>query len=305
MARDRQRGRVGIRRITRSDTITEARGSRLKRAVNVALTKSTGYQLARAGPGQQSSGRPRPSGRRVNRLVKQPIFILTSVRSGSTLLRVILNSHSKICAPHELHLRTLQVTITEQFGKESMQHLGLDERSLEHLLWDRVLHRELEASGKQLIVDKTPNTVFIYDRLREAWPKARFIYLLRHPAAIADSLFRARKDPVLADVIQRVVEYTAMIDEARAELPGLTVRYEDLVAEPEQVTAELCAFLGVPWEPSMIDYGQFDHGPFVPRIGDWKKKIRSGRIDSEIVLPAEADVPDELRDACRAWGYLP
>ena len=78
---------------------------------------------------------------------------------------MILNSHSKICAPHELHLRTLQVTITEQHGKESMQYLGLDEHSLEHLLWDRVLHRELEASGKQLIVDKTPNTVFSYERL--------------------------------------------------------------------------------------------------------------------------------------------
>jgi hypothetical protein len=220
------------------------------------------------------------------------------------LLRVILNSHSKVCAPHELHLATLQVTITEQFGKESMQYLGLDERKLEHLLWDRVLHRELEASGKQLIVDKTPNTAFSYERLREAWPKARFIYLLRHPAAIADSLFRARTDPVRSEVIQRVVEYTEVIDEARAKLPGLTVRYEDLVAEPERVTTELCAFLGVPWEASMIDYGQFDHGPFVPRIGDWRQKIRSGRIDSEIVLPTDDEIPDELRDACRSWGYL-
>lgn len=279
----------------------------MKHVVNSALTKTTGYQLTRRPDPDTREPKPGTAakpGRRVNRLVKDPTFILTSVRSGSTLLRVILNSHSMICAPHELHLRTVRVNITQRFGEESMQHLGLDQRSLEHLLWDRILHRELMASGKRLIVDKTPNIVFEHERLAEAWPKARFIFLLRHPAAIAESLYRARKDAVLPEVITNVAEYAAMVDTARSRLPGLTVRYEDLVTEPERVTAEVCDFLGVPWERDMINYGDFDHGPLVPRIGDWKKKIRSGRIDSELTLPADTEIPDELRPACRAWGYL-
>jgi sulfotransferase family protein len=274
---------------------------RAKAAVNHALTRSTGYQLTRVTPKLAKPARRRP---RVDRLVTQPTFILSSVRSGSTLLRAILNSHSQICAPHELHLATLRVTITEKFGQESMQHLGLDERSLEYLLWDRLLHRELTASGKQLIVDKTPNAVFIWERLREAWPGARFIVLLRHPAAIADSLFQVRKDPVMADVLSRVVQYTEKIDEARAALPGITIRYEELVTAPERVIAEICAYLGVPWEPTMLDYGSFDHGPFRPRLGDWSAKIRSGQIDANIVSPAEDDIPASLRAACLSWGYL-
>jgi hypothetical protein len=279
---------------------------RVKQVVNSALTRATGYQLTRS-PDAARRGKSPASGqpvRRVNRLVKDPTFILTSVRSGSTLLRVILNSHSMICAPHELHLRTLRVNITQRYGEESMQHLGLDQRSLEHLLWDRVLHRELTASGKRLIVDKTPNIVFEHERLVEAWPKARFIFLLRHPAAVAESLYRARKDAVLTQVIKNVADYAATVDAARRTLPGLTVRYEDLVTAPERVTAEVCSFLGVPWERTMLDYGDFDHGPLVPRIGDWKKKIRSGRIDSELVLPNDDDIPPELREACRTWGYL-
>jgi hypothetical protein len=278
---------------------------RMKQLVNGVLSRTTGYQLTRV-PANGTGATPKVPGprKRVDRLVPEPTFILTSVRSGSTLLRVILNSHSQICAPHELHLRTLHVTIGQEYGKESMRQLSLDERRLEYLLWDRLLQRELTASGKQIIVDKTPNIVFVWERLQEAWPKARYIFLLRHPAAIADSLFRIRKEPVMADVLTRVIEYTRKIDEARAALPGLTVRYEELVNSPERVTAEICAYLGVPWEPTMIDYGSFDHGGFKPRIGDWSAKIRSGRIDTDIVLPADEDIPASLRPASINWGYL-
>ncbi len=46
----------------------------------------------------------RPSDPR-DRLVQRPCFLLSSVRSGSTLSRVILNSHSQIHSPHEMHFR--------------------------------------------------------------------------------------------------------------------------------------------------------------------------------------------------------
>lgn len=277
----------------------------MKGAINRGLARATGYQIVRAPKTEEelAAARLRRAGR-VDRLVSDPVFVITSVRSGSTLLRVILNSHSQICAPHELHIRTLRVKFEPPLAKESMAAVGLDERKLEHLLWDRVLDRELTASGKSIIVDKTPNMVFIHKRLVEAWPKARFIFLLRHPAAIADSLFRARENPEMDDVVNRVLEYVTAIDRARAALPGPTVRYEQLVAEPERVTKELCSFLGVPWERTMIDYGKFDHGPLVPKLGDWTEKIQTGQIDTNIVVPTDDEIPPALLDACKAWGYV-
>lgn len=237
-------------------------------------------------------------------MVKSPVFLLSSVRSGSTLLRVILDTHSKILAPHELHMRVIRVKIQAGFGELSVKEIGLDERRLEYLLWDRLLHRLLSASGKQIIVDKTPNNVFMWERLPEAWPKARFIFLLRHPAAIADSLYRATKDPVWEQTVERVLEYSTALETARASLGGLTVKYEDLVADPPGVTRSICEFLNVPWEASMLDYGSVDHGRYVNRLGDWSKKIRSGEIHADITLPADADVPPELVDLSKAWGYL-
>lgn len=46
-----------------------------------------------------------------------------------------------------------------------MRELELDERELEHLFWDRVLHRVLQRSGKDLIVDRSPFNVQIWQRL--------------------------------------------------------------------------------------------------------------------------------------------
>ncbi|HEX3824931.1 MAG TPA: sulfotransferase [Mycobacteriales bacterium] len=276
-------------------------GGRFKKAVNHALERTTGHQITRV--------RVEPTRRhRVNRLVTRPTFIIAPVRSGSTLLRVILDSHSEICAPHELHLRTMHVRVTE-YGQRAVEQIGLDERALEHLLWDRVLHRELAASGKKIIVEKTPNTVFGWDRLQEAWPRARFIFLLRHPASIADALGRVRDGAANktfdeSEVVERIREYTEQVEQARSNLPGLTVKYEELVKEPERVVSGICRFLEVEWEPAMLDYGAFRHGPYVPRLGDWGPKIRSGHIDSDIVVPADDQVPEALRPISAAWDYL-
>jgi hypothetical protein len=273
------------------------------------LAKATGYQLTRldepAGvvhaPGKAVN---KPLKRRGDRLVPSPVFLLSSVRSGSTLLRVILDTHSQICAPHELHLRVLKVSITQKYGRASIRQMGLDERKLEHLLWDRLLHRELSNSGKKVIVDKTPNNLFMWKRLPQAWPQARFIFLLRHPAGVVDSLMRLKPNQVEDEVIAKVKRYTELMDAAREGLTGRTVRYEELTAEPERVTKEICDYLGVDWEPGMLDYGAASHGPYKPKLGDWSDKIRSGQIDSDIVLPSDDEVPAELRDAARRWGYL-
>src|SRR5260370_26432337 len=111
------------------------------------------------------------------RLVESPVFILSSIRSGSTLLRCMLDTHSLIHAPHEMHLVDLAVQVDGRFAGLAMRVAGLDERELEHLLWDRVLHRELVRSGKRLIVDKTPTNLLRWQRVARRWPNSRYLLL--------------------------------------------------------------------------------------------------------------------------------
>jgi hypothetical protein len=272
-----------------------------KRNVNALLARVTGYELAPRFPGA-GRGRRRPIGPG-ERLIAAPVFVICSLRSGSTLLRVLLDSHSQLHAPHELHLRYVSVALTEKWAERAMHEMGLDDRQLEYLLWDRILHRQLEASGKRRIIDKTPNNVFIVDRLKECWPDAQFIYLLRHPAMIARS-----RDNVKAGVepeknVDLIRRYCEAVEQARQTYDGVTVRYEELTTDPAAVTQGLCSYLGVPWEQDMLSYGKFDHGRYAAGLGDWQSKIMTGRIQPSEPPPPPEAIPAPLLEISRTWGY--
>ncbi|WP_274543579.1 sulfotransferase family protein [Streptomyces sp. AC1-42T] len=226
------------------------------------------------------------------------MFLLSTMRSGSTLLRCVLGSHSAVHAPHELHLGQVHVS-TGASADLALQVAGLDPQELRFLTWDRWLHRELSRSGKSVLVEKTPSNVRIWKDIATCWPEARYIFLIRHPAHIAASLQAAGYD----NPTSVVTASATLLEQARAELPGPTVRYEDLTAHPEDVTEELCKHLGLQWEPRMLDYGRQNHGPFIPVIGDWSERIHSGRIQPSRPLPDEADIDEDLRTLCAVWGY--
>jgi hypothetical protein len=96
----------------------------VRKQINNALRRSIEYELRRWPP--TARDKPDPARRleappiapdpadhadlvarcrEIDRLLTGPTFVLSSVRSGSTLLRLILDSHPEICSPHELHLR--------------------------------------------------------------------------------------------------------------------------------------------------------------------------------------------------------
>jgi hypothetical protein len=100
-----------------------------------------------------------------------------------------------------------------------------------------------------------------------------------------------------------VRRYCDAIEAARHTYDGHTVRYEDITADPERETRRLCEFLGVAWEPGMLDYGQFDHGRMKAGLGDWSEQIKSGQVQAPKPLPAPEEVPEALRALTEAWGY--
>ncbi|MEU1736871.1 sulfotransferase [Streptosporangium sp. NPDC020145] len=276
-----------------------------QRTVSKALVRVTGFQLNRVRDAPEEEREPiRPPADPVtDRLLTAPIFVLSPVRSGSTLLRALLNAHSMLHAPHELHVRRLSVDFGTSLSKRAMEALGHNGADLEHLLWDRVLHRELVRSGKSFIVDKTPANAFAFERIATCWPDARFVFLLRHPASIAKSWHEAgpeRRTPQEAAL--DALRYMKAVQRARRALDGLTVRYEDLTENPRRETRRLCDFLGVPWETGMLEYGEQE--VLQKGLGDWKDKIRSGSVQPGRALPAPDEVPEALRPMAVTWDYL-
>ncbi|MFG1668679.1 sulfotransferase family protein [Streptomyces sp. Y7] len=267
-----------------------------------AIPKPRGPRPER--PAAEAAGRPVDPA--VDRLLKRPVFILTSVRSGSTLLRMMLGAHSRLHASHELHLTGLEVYFKAHSPTEkSMRALGLGHEELEALLWDRTLHRELVKAGKSFVVEKTPGNAFAWRRIAAAWPDARFVFLRRHPAAVARSWHEAVPDRTAGDAATRVLKYMEAMEEAYAEVGGHILRYEDLTADPAAALGGICRFLELEYEPGMLDYGGSLEGAVLGGgFGDWNDKIRSGRVQPDRPAPPPDDIPEALRPMCREWGYL-
>lgn len=236
--------------------------------------------------------------------MREPVFILSSVRSGSTLLRVMLNTHSEILSPHELHLSGIKVDLTNGYTKRAMRELGLGPGSMQFLLWDRLLHHELTRHHKRVLVNKTPSDTFMWRRILRCWPDARFIYLLRHPAAVTDSWYRARRGWTREEASEQVKRYMVAVERARSRRGGLTVKYEDLTIDPEREMRRICEFVGVSYEPGMVDYSQGEHGRFRAGLGDWSSNIRSGEIQPVERVPAPDEIPANLVGISKKWGYV-
>lgn len=278
-----------------------------KQSVNSVLRRSIGYQLTRP-PGHPAWRLPPPRG---ERLLTAPVFIFSAARSGSTLLRSVLGAHSQLYAPPELPLGHLEVRAESRWIQTSMKALRLTDQGLQFLLWDRVLADLLARSGKPTVVVKTPSNVLIWERISACWPDARFIFLLRHPAAAVRSLHAAwnpewhpGEEGSLAEAAAKGLHYMTRVQEARTALPGFTVRYEELTAAPAGTAKRLCEFLGVTFEPGMLSYGRFADHHYAPGLGDASRNIRSGQIQAPVPPPRQSDIPAELAGICAAWGYL-
>lgn len=240
-----------------------------------------------------------------DRLVPSPVFLYSSERSGSTLLRMILDSHTEICAPHEMHLETLRANFNSWYGETAWKKLGIGQDELVFLLRDRLMHLQLTRTGKSIIVDKTPANLFMWRKLAKSWPKARYVFLKRHPLRMVESLAAASPDMEMSKHYERINRYLTAWVAAREVLPGPTVSYEELTADPKGVVRGLCADLGVEWQPRMLEYSKHDHsGDFRRGLGDWTDKIKSGVIHSADPLPEPSEIPDELTQACWKLGYL-
>ncbi len=208
----------------------------------------------------------------------QLIFLIGSPRSGSTLLARMLGAHSAVHAPAEPHLltplahlgfyetveRAAYDPIISQGGiRELVARLPAGEADYLDALRaysDLLYARSLAASGRTYLLDKTPAYALVLDFVARLYPKARYVVLTRHPMAIWSSYVESffdgdfesahRFNPLLERYLPAIARFL------RERTVGLhNVRYETLVRDPAAEGQRLCEFLGLPWEPGVVEYG--------------------------------------------------
>jgi protein-tyrosine sulfotransferase len=243
-----------------------------------------------------------------------PIFILSCARTGSTLLRFLLDTHPQVYAPPELHLGRLASDLYLTLAGLRGRDIGSIARKEDpDLLQEVAAHLEglVDAAarrrGKQTWCEKSPANLEHRELLARLFPRARFICLHRcHADVVASCLESSRYGflPVLAeyvarsprDVLQALTSYwadgaAALLDfERRHRDRTWRLRYEDLVGEPEVTLEALFGFLGLPWSPGLL--GAAFTTAHDPGIGD--RHIRfSGKLLRDRV-GAGRDIPFAL-----------
>ena len=228
-----------------------------------------------------STGTPPNAEESSKRMQDQLVFLIGSPRSGSTMLSRMLGAHSEIYAPEEPHLITPMAhlgfydsvesapydpIITRAAARTLVEALPDGEQSyLDALraysdqIYAGLLEQAGQSSGKRLL-DKTPAYALSLDFLAKLYPQARFIVLTRHPIAVwssfVDSFFDGDDEVAHAHnpLLERYVPAVARFLRT-AQVPMLSVQYENLVQEPDLNAQKICEFLDLPYEPGMVDYG--------------------------------------------------
>jgi protein-tyrosine sulfotransferase len=205
-------------------------------------------------------------------------FILGLYRSGTTLLRYVLDSHSRIsCPPESDHLRFLLPLIDNERCRTGLEAMGYDEAhiiSKVRDVYNYFMGNYAAAHGKVRWVDKSPSYVTCLDSIPKVFPDGRFIVLYRHAFDVAHSqtkggttaathLAKHRQDgeSLLVSAVRYWREYTDRLMAFEAANPDncICLRYEDLCASPELHINRILEFLGGPWEPGVMDFHRFPH----------------------------------------------
>jgi hypothetical protein len=194
----------------------------------------------------------------------RPIFVVGCQRSGTTLLRLMIDSHPNIsCGPETRFLKDF----SEITGK-NWERLALYGFPKEYWfekvadLFDTFQSDYAAARGKKRWADKTPLYALSLPYIVDIFPTCQIIHVIRDGRAVVAS-HRDRFGYISA--VKATEKWGRYIHAARqvgTTLPAdryLEVRYEDLISDTEGTLRTLLNFLGEPWDPAVLDYDASPH----------------------------------------------
>jgi hypothetical protein len=248
-----------------------------------------------------------------------PVFVLSTERSGSTLLRFILDTHPDIASPGELMIGSVCNKLMRVFRRTVYSLMEDQQASIHSALETRgvvmaIMRRYLELKTKTIWCDKSPgNWAFAAD-LDIVFPSARYIILTRHYADVIYSCIESGKfgfaqefRPYIVreggDIVRALA--TSWLEKMRAILAFEQrcgdrchrVRYEDLVERPDVTVRDvLQASFSVDMPRDLLDHvfsTRHDSGGGDNKI-NFERKIHTRSVGRGIFVLRDL-IPQDLK----------
>lgn len=197
----------------------------------------------------------------------RPIFVIGSMGSGTTLMRLMLDSHPNIMIAKETgFMRSVSAITSIPFWNARdnwVKRIGVTPRELDRSIeafYEEVFGLAASKQGATRWGDKTPFHVEFIEAAARVFPQARFVGTIRHPGAVANSVGRFRWS------WRKGIRHWCSANEALLD-GGASVgdrlqlwRYEDLVSSPEPVMREVLDFVAEPWDPTVLEHHRHQSG---------------------------------------------
>lgn len=194
----------------------------------------------------------------------RPIFVVGCQRSGTTMLRLMLDSHPRIsCGPETRFLEGFEPILTDDWKRLSQYGLSEEEWIRRIRGFFEGIQQDYAASkGKERWADKTPRYALSLPLVLRVFPDAQIVHVIRDPRDVAVS---HRKRFGYWSCLKSTVKWPKYVGTARRDTRSLPadsyreVRYEALVGQPEETLRDLLAWLGEEWDPSILDFDKARH----------------------------------------------
>jgi hypothetical protein len=265
-----------------------------------------------------------------------PLIILGVGRSGTTLLRVMLDRHSELAIPYETFFVP---QLAHRHGRRPQLDAFLDDLGRLRTLYDWGIRPEdvgprlregmttseaiatifetyAERHGKPRWGDKTPLYMQQLPLLERLFPDATWVHLVRDGRDAALSFlelpegFSGKTWALPRTVPQFAARWRSEILPARrlgrhAGGRYLELRYEDLVAEPEGELHRICEHGSLPWEPGMLDHTRVSDAANMPEHRNLAQPPTPGLRDWRSQMSREDALGFEqvAGDVLRSSGY--
>jgi hypothetical protein len=256
----------------------------------------------------------------------QPIFIVTPARSGSTLLRYLLDSHPDIVSPPELNLSALLQHTADVWTNvdaalggpapepgSGLPLLSAEARRRACKVVDEIMLHVADAADASYFCDKSLTTVDQLATVSQCYPKAYYVFLYRFPLDMIASGIEASRwgynafgfVPYIGgspgnfvaglanywiDKTSKMVEFERNCTVHRARL-----YYELLCDDPRGTLAQLCEFMGLEPDETMVERtfsAEHGRGPGDYKI-DFTGSVRSDAMGHGSDLPRLL-LPDQI-----------